>query len=137
MIYIYIERLQHNSSSPMFTLIQLSNLEQKTKSITKELECQRHNAEAARLAQEQRFKEREKEHKQEASQQNQTLTTMDKQLNEVKAKSTQEVNRLAKEKDQLAAQMEKATFEKQKLEAELKELQQKVCCFSPLCEPPK
>ena len=61
-------------------LPKITELEKKLKQVSQELECQRHNADAARQTQEQRFKEKEKEHNMEISQQMQAYKSLDQQL---------------------------------------------------------
>ena len=59
-----------------------------------ELECQRHNSEAARAGLEQRGKEKEKEHRIEIAQQIESAKTLEKQLSDTKAKLQQELNQV-------------------------------------------
>ncbi|XP_070576345.1 centromere protein F-like [Ptychodera flava] len=76
--------------------IKLTGLEQKNKQLTQELDCQRHNAEAARQAQEQRMKEREQELRAEIAQHSQVMTALDKQYNDMKKTMQQELNQARK-----------------------------------------
>ena len=65
------------------------------KKVGSELECQRHNAQAAQLTWEQKVKEKDKEHKAELSQQNDVLRDMERQLDENRKRSEQEMNKVA------------------------------------------
>ena len=64
------------------------------KKVGSELECQRHNAQAAQRTWEQKVKEKDKEHKAELSQQNDVLRDMEKQLDENRKRSEQEMNKV-------------------------------------------
>ena len=77
------------------TNLQVQSLEEKVKKVGSELECQRHNAQAAQLMWEQKVKEKDKEHKAELSQQNDILRDMERQLDENRKKSEQEMNKVA------------------------------------------
>ena len=74
--------------------LQVQSLEEKVKKVGSELECQRHNAQAAQLTWEQKVKEKDKEHKAEQSQQNDILRDMERQLDENKKRSEQEMNKV-------------------------------------------
>ena len=65
---------------------QLSSTEEMKKRLVSELECQRHNAEAARASLEQKLKDTEKAHKAELSSHTDTVRDMEKHLEESKNK---------------------------------------------------
>ena len=69
-------------------------MEDKVKKIGGELECQRHNAEAARQAMDQKMKDREKETRMEMSQQADIIKDFEKQLQDTKCKLLQDVNKV-------------------------------------------
>lgn len=64
------------------------------KKVGSELECQRHNAQSAQLAWEQKCKDKEKEHKADLSQQQDLLRDMQKHLEENQKKMEQETNKV-------------------------------------------
>ena len=74
--------------------MQVQSLEEKVKKVGSELECQRHNAQAAQLTWEQKCKDKDKEHKAELSQQNDMLRDMQRQLEENRKKNEQETNKV-------------------------------------------
>ena len=82
-------------SPDAYETLQVQSLEEKVKKVGSELECQRHNAQAAQLTWEQKVKEKDKEHKAELSQQNDLLRDMERQLDENRKRSEQEMNKVA------------------------------------------
>ena len=74
--------------------LQLSALEEQRKRLAQELECQRHNAEAARQAQETKFKAKEHEHNLELGQQTDLLRDAQRHLDELNNKLKQEGNKV-------------------------------------------
>ncbi|XP_072019981.1 uncharacterized protein [Amphiura filiformis] len=105
--------------------IKISELENKLKQVAQELQCQRHNADAARQTQEQRFKEKEKEHNIEISQQMQAYKSLDQQLQETKAKLQQEVNQIGNDRNSIQAQLERLQQQEHKYQKEIKEMKEK------------
>ena len=79
------------------------------KKVGSELECQRHNAQAAQLTWEQKVKEKDKEHKAELSQQNDLLRDMERQLDENRKRSEQEMNKVT-HPSKLRFMLKKCTF---------------------------
>ena len=71
-----------------------SGAEDQKKRITQELECQRHNAEAARQALETKLKDKEKEFKLELGQQTDLLREAEKHLNDTVNKMQQDINKV-------------------------------------------
>ena len=78
----------------LFTLLQTAVSEEKHKKLNQELQCQRHNAEAARQTHETRLKEKEREFKAEISQQSDVLRDMEQQLQQERQKLQQDVNKV-------------------------------------------
>ena len=74
--------------------LQVTTYEQKNKTLTQELQCQRHNAESAKQHAEQKLKQREKELQQDLSQREDMLKDMDRHHQETKNKLTQELNKV-------------------------------------------
>ncbi|KAM4694203.1 centromere protein F [Discoglossus pictus] len=101
--------------------------EQKLKKVTEELSCQRQNAESARIAVEQKLKEREKENQQELLRQQNVLQNMEQQLNQIKTKLSQESQQAKNDVNAIQAELDKVTHAKRLLENETEELKQKLC----------
>ena len=69
-------------------------LEEKNRRVLGDLECQRHNAEAARQATENKWREKEKEHKAELSHQTDIVCGIQRLLDEKERNHQQELNKV-------------------------------------------
>ncbi|XP_077341890.1 centromere protein F [Lithobates pipiens] len=100
--------------------------EQKLKKVADELSCQRQNAESARLTVENKLKEREKENQQELLRQQNSLKNMEQQLNQMKAKLSQESQQAKNEFNAIQSELDRVVHGKKVLEGEVEELKQKL-----------
>ncbi|XP_075451739.1 centromere protein F isoform X2 [Ascaphus truei] len=101
--------------------------EQKLKKVSEELSCQRQNAESARIAVEQKLKDREKENQQELLRQQNALQNMEQQLNQMKTKLSQESQQAKNDFNALQSELDRGIQGKNLLEREIDELKQKLC----------
>ena len=75
-------------------MIQMASAEERHKKALNELECQRHNADSARMSLDQKLKDLEKSHKADLSAQTDTVRDMEKHLEETKAKMTMDLKKV-------------------------------------------
>ncbi|XP_044867545.1 centromere protein F [Mauremys mutica] len=109
------------------TTAQYEMVEQKMKKLSEELNCQRQNAESARLSLEQKGKEKEKEYQKELFHQQHSLQTADQQCNQIKAKLNHDLQQAKNDYNALRAELDKAVAVKHRLENDSSELTQKLC----------
>ncbi|XP_063299903.1 centromere protein F isoform X2 [Pelobates fuscus] len=100
--------------------------EQKLKKVSEELGCQRQNAESSRITVEQKLKDREKEHQQDLVRQQNSLQSMEQQLNQLKTKLSQESQQAKNQFNSMQAELDKVNHLKRSLEVEIEELKQKL-----------
>lgn len=103
-----------------------TTLEQKLKTLTEELSCQRQNAESAKYSLEQKIKEKEKELQEELSQQHRSFQVLDQEYTQMKTRLTQELQQAKHALNVLQVEQEKVTSVKQQLERTLQEFRQKL-----------
>ncbi|CAO2638833.1 Centromere protein F [Lemmus lemmus] len=103
-----------------------TTLEQKLKTLTEELSCQRQNAESAKYSLEQKIKEKEKELQEELSQQHRSFQVLDQEYTQMKTRLTQELQQAKHALNVLQVEQEKVTSVKQQLERSLQEFRQKL-----------
>lgn len=103
-----------------------TTLEQKLKTLTEELSCQRQNAESARYSLEQKIKEKEKELQEELSRQHRSFQVLDQEYTQMKTRLTQELQQAKHALNVLQVEQEKVTSVKQQLERSLQEFRQKL-----------
>ncbi|KAK1170664.1 centromere protein F [Acipenser oxyrinchus oxyrinchus] len=102
-------------------------VEQKLKQVTEELSCQRHNAENSRLALEQKWKDQENGYQKELAHQQNSLQDLDKQLNQMKMKMSQELQQAKNEYNALQSEIDKVTAQRHRLEKDVDDMKQKLC----------
>ncbi|XP_041108642.1 centromere protein F [Polyodon spathula] len=101
-------------------------VEQKLKQLTEELSCQRHNAENSRLALEQKWKDQENGYQKELAHQQNSLQDLDKQLNQMKTKMSQELQQAKNEYNALQSEIDKVTAQRHRLEKDVDDMKQKL-----------
>ncbi|KAM7336695.1 hypothetical protein ACRRTK_005188 [Alexandromys fortis] len=103
-----------------------TTLEQKLKTLTEELSCQRQNAESAKYSLEQKIKVKEKELQEELSRQHRSFQVLDQEYTQMKTRLTQELQQAKHALNVLQVEQEKVTSVKQQLERSLQEFRQKL-----------
>ncbi|XP_057626840.1 centromere protein F [Chionomys nivalis] len=103
-----------------------TTLEQKLKTLTEELSCQRQNAESAKYSLEQKIKGKEKELQEELSRQHRSFQVLDQEYTQMKTRLTQELQQTKHALNVLQVEQEKVTSVKQQLERSLQEFRQKL-----------
>ncbi|XP_021245702.1 centromere protein F isoform X2 [Numida meleagris] len=106
---------------------QVQTMEQKMKRLSEELNCQRQNAESARLSLEQKIKAKEKEYQEELSRQQRSLQKLDQQNGDVRNKLNQELQQAKNDFNALQAEFDQVMAVKQRLEHDTSDLTQKLC----------
>ncbi|XP_031360380.2 centromere protein F [Lonchura striata] len=121
------DKLTQTSTQLDQATTQVQTLEQKVKRLSEELNCQRQNAESARLSLEQKIKTKEKEYQQELSCQQRALQTLDQQCNQIRSKLNQELQQAKNDFNALQAEFDKVMAAKQRLEHDTSDLTHKLC----------
>ncbi|KAK3707104.1 hypothetical protein QZH41_014697 [Actinostola sp. cb2023] len=104
------------------TKSQFELFERKSKQLTQELQCQRHNSEAVIKGHEERIKEKEKQYREELSTQSQALVALDKQHRDLMAKMKQEQNITQAAQRELHGKLDQKLQEAEKLKRQLDDI---------------
>ncbi|XP_043917247.1 centromere protein F [Protopterus annectens] len=113
------EELNKVTAQLELTNTKCATLEQKLKQVSEELRCQRQNADIARLAVEQKLKDKEREYQQELCQQQSLVQSMEQESSQMKAKLSQELQQAKRDNCVLQSEIDKVTAQKQQLDREM------------------